>query len=229
MERVEGVEVVEGLVGGEGSERVARREGVERVERPDAAAGGGGGGGRRRRLPQWMVPRLRQVLPRQHKALAARQRHRVGFPHRRAHEERGGAEPRLVVFGGDGAERPRLGGEQGAAWHEAVGLARSGEAEVHLALGDKEELVAAVARTVDALGGQQLTWCEECGDGAQRGHAEEAEGAHRQQLPVRARADELAVEGRCDAEAAGGELFAQQHLVKGVGVRGDGRRATGEG
>ena len=197
-----------------------------------AGAGESGGGGRRRGLPQWAAPRLRQVLPRQHKALAARQRHRVGFPHRRAHEERGGAEPRLVVFGGDGAERPRPGGEQGAARHEAIGLARRGEGEADLALGDEEELVAAVARAVDALGGQQLTRCEECGDGAQRGHAEEAEGAHRQQLPVRARADELAVEGRCDAEAAGGELLAQQHLVDGGrgerrGVRGERRRGEG--
>jgi hypothetical protein len=176
-----------------------------------------------------MAPHLRQLPARQHKALAARQRHRVGFPHRRAHEERGGAEPRLVVFGGDGAERPRLGGEQGAARHEAVGLARRGEAEAHLALGEEEELVAAVARAVHALGGQQLARCEECGDGAQSRHPEETEGSHRQQLPVRARADKLALEGRCDAEAAGGEMLAQQHLVEGVGVRGDGRGVRGDG
>jgi len=65
--------------------------------------------------------------------LAARQRRGVGFPHGRADEERGGAEPRLVVLGGDGAERARLGGEQRAARHEAVGLARHSDAEAHLA------------------------------------------------------------------------------------------------
>ena len=80
-----------------------------------------------------MAPRLRQVLPRQHKALAARQRRGVGFPHGRADEERGGAEPRLFVLGGDGAERARLGGEQRAARREAVGLARHSDAEAHLA------------------------------------------------------------------------------------------------
>jgi hypothetical protein len=37
------------------------------------------------------------------------------------------------------------------------------------------------------------------------------------------------LEGRCDAEAAGGEMLAQQHLVEGVGVRGDGRGVRGDG
>ena len=64
--------------------------------------------------------------------------------------------------------------------------------------------------------GQQLTRREECGDSAQRRHAEEAEGTHRQQLAVRARADKLALEGRCDAEAPLGEMLAEQHLTEEV-------------
>ena len=123
------------MEGGEGAQRVSRRgeRGGGEGCLGGCGSGRGQGGGRGRGLPQWMAPRLRQVLPRQHKALAARQRHRVGFPHGRSDEQGGGAEPRLVVPGGDGAERPRLGGEQRAARHEAVGLARHSDAEARLA------------------------------------------------------------------------------------------------